>query len=368
MLLPGYSSAGGLSRIARQPARKRGSKMIIDLRSDTITRPTAEMRKAIFEAEVGDDVYGEDPTVNRLEELAAEMMGKEAALLVASGTMGNQVAVLTHCRPGTEIILEADSHIYYYEAAAISVFAGVQPRTLAGKNGSLPAELVEWAIRPDDIHMPPTALICLENTHNRAGGRVIPLEEMQAVWAVALKHDLPLHLDGARIFNASIAGGIPASEIAACATSVQFCLSKGLGAPVGSILSGSREFIDAARRWRKRLGGGMRQAGIIAAAGIVALESMIERLAEDHANARFLAEGLAGLQGIDFNPADVETNIVIVRPTTLSVHRLCSELKNRGILTVIMEPDRVRFTTSREVNRADIEKTIAAVREVLSGS
>lgn len=340
--------------------------MMIDLRSDTVTLPTDEMRQAIYRAEVGDDVYGEDPSVNRLQEMAAEMLGKEAAMLVPSGTMGNQISVLAHTRPGTEIILEADSHIYYYEAAAASVFGGVQPRPLPGKRGSLPAELVEWAIREDDIHLPPTSLICMENTHNRAGGIVVPLEDMQAVYEVACRHNLPVHLDGARIFNASVASGIPAKDFAASATSVQFCLSKGLGAPVGSIIVGPRDFMERAMRWRKRMGGGMRQAGIIAAAGIVSLERMIDRLAEDHDNARFLADGLADLEGIEFNPADVETNIVIVKPTTMSIGCFGDELAKRGILTVVIEPDRIRFTTNKEVNRSDIEKTITAVKDILA--
>ena len=339
---------------------------MIDLRSDTVTLPTREMRKAVFEAEVGDDVYGEDPTVNRLQELAADMIGKEATMLVPSGTMGNQIAVLTHCRPGTEVILEADLHIYYYEAAAASVFAGVQPRPLPGRRGSLPADLVEWAIREDDVHLPPTSLICVENTHNRAGGTVVPLEDMKAVYDVACRHNLPVHLDGARIFNASIASGVAVKEFTACTTSVQFCLSKGLGAPVGSIIAGSKDFIAEARRWRKRLGGGMRQAGIFAAAGIVALETMIDRLAEDHANARLLADGLAALKGIEFNPDDVDTNIIIVKPTAMSIQRLGCELEKRGILTVVIEPDRVRFTTNKDVNRSDIERTIAAVKDILS--
>ncbi len=339
---------------------------MIDLRSDTVTLPTTAMRKAVFEAEVGDDVYGEDPTVNRLQELAADMIGKEAAMLVPSGTMGNQIAVLTHCRPGTEVILEADSHIYYYEAAAASVFAGVQPRPLPGKRGSMPADLVEWAIRQDDIHLPPTSLICVENTHNRAGGTVVPLEDMKAVYDVACRHNLPVHLDGARIFNASIASGVTVKEFTACTTSIQFCLSKGLGAPVGSIIAGPRDFIDEARRWRKRLGGGMRQAGIFAAAGVVALETMVDRLAEDHANARLLADSLAALKGIEFNPDDVDTNIVIIKPTVMSIQQLGSELEKRGILTVVIEPDRVRFTTNKDVNRNDIETTIAAVKDILA--
>ncbi len=338
---------------------------MIDLRSDTITKPTEAMRKAMAVAEVGDDVYGEDPSINHLQELSAQMMGKEASLFVPSGTMGNQLAVLAHTRPGTEIILEADSHIYYYEAAAASVFAGVQPRPLSGVRGVLDAELVEWAIRQDDIHLPPTSLICMENTHNRAGGTIVPLADMRAVYDVALRHQVPVHLDGARIFNASIASGVAVKDYTACTTSVQFCLSKGLGAPVGSILAGPEDFIEKARRWRKRLGGGMRQAGIIAAAGVVALETMVDRLAEDHENARFLAEGLAGLEGIDFDPDDVDTNIVIVKPTKMSIRQLGDELEKRGILTVVIEPDRIRFTTSLEVNRTDIEKTVTAVREIL---
>ncbi len=338
---------------------------MIDLRSDTITKPTAEMRRAMYEAEVGDDVYGEDPTVNRLQELAAEMMGKEDALLVVSGTMGNQTAVLAHTRPGTEVILEQDSHIFYYEAAAASVFAGVQLRPLKGNRGALSAEQVERAIRAEDIHLPPTSLICLENTHNRAGGTVIPLETMKAVYEVALKHNLPLHLDGARIFNAAIALGVKASELAACATTVQFCLSKGLGAPVGSILAGPREWIAEARRWRKRLGGGMRQAGIIAAAGIVGLTTMVDRLAEDHANARFLAEGLAEMPGLEFDPSSVDTNIIIFKPLTMSANALLEELKKRGVLGVVMEPDRVRFTTNKEVARPDLEKVLTIMRDIL---
>ena len=341
---------------------------MIDLRSDTVTLPDETMRRAIYEAELGDDVYGEDPTVNRLQEMAADLVGKEAAMLVPSGTMGNQIAILTHCKPGTEVIMEADSHIYYYEAAAASVFAGIQPRPLQGQRGVLPADLVEWAIRQDDIHLPPTSLICLENTHNRAGGRIFPLEDMKAVFSVAKKHDLPVHLDGARIFNASVASGVAVKDFTACTTSVQFCLSKGLGAPVGSIIAGPAEFIEEARRWRKRLGGGMRQAGIIAAAGIVALDKMIDRLAEDHVNARLLAEGLAELKGISFNLDDVDTNIVIVKPTTMSVRELGQLLEKRGVLTVVMEPDRIRFTTNKEVSRKDIEKTISIVGEVLANS
>ncbi len=340
---------------------------MIDLRSDTITLPTPEMRKAMCEAVVGDDVYGEDPTVNRLQEMSAEIMGKEAAMYVSSGTMGNQIAILTHTRPGSEVIMDLDSHIYNYEAASASVFAGIQPRPLNGVKGVLPADLVEGAIRPDDVHLPPTSLICLENTHNRAGGKVVPLENMKSIYALACKHNLPVHLDGARIFNASIASGVSVKEYTSCSTSVQFCFSKGLGAPVGSIIAGPLDFITEAKRWRKRLGGGMRQAGIIAAACIVALETMIERLADDHANTRLLADGLAVLKGIDFNPAEVDTNILLVKPTSMSAHQLCSELKKRDILTGVMGPDKVRLTTSKEVDRSDLEITIKAFKEILTG-
>jgi len=339
--------------------------MMIDLRSDTITVPTQEMRRAMYQAEVGDDVYGEDPTVNRLQELAAEMLGKEDALLVTSGTMGNQVAVLTHCRPGTEVILEQDCHIFYYEAAAAAVFAGVQMRPLPGRRGSLSAEQVEAAIREDDIHLPPTSLICLENTHNRAGGAVIPLETMKAVYEVAVRRNLPLHLDGARLFNAAAAQGVKAGELAAFATTVQFCLSKGLGAPVGSVLAGPRRCIEEARRWRKRMGGGMRQAGIIAAAGIVALQTMVDRLEEDHLNARFLADGLAELTGLEFDPSTVETNMVIFKPVHMPAPELVDELKKHAVLALVMEPDRIRFTTNKEVTRGDMEKVLVVLAQIL---
>lgn len=338
---------------------------MIDLRSDTVTVPTPEMRRAMYEAEVGDDVYGEDPTVNRLQELAAEMLGKEDALLVTSGTMGNQVAVLTHCRPGTEVVLEQDCHIFYYEAAAAAAFAGVQMRPLKGRRGALTAQQVEAAIREDDIHLPPTSLICLENTHNRAGGTVIPLESMKEVYEVAVRHGLPVHLDGARLFNAAVAQGVTAGDIAAYTTTAQFCLSKGLGAPVGSIIAGPKEWIKEARRWRKRMGGGMRQAGIIAAAGVVALQTMVDRLAEDHANARFLADRLAELPGMEFDPSAVETNIVIFKPTALSAQALVDELKKRGVLAVIMEPDRVRFTTNKDITRDDLNKALNSLRLIL---
>lgn len=339
---------------------------MIDLRSDTISKPTEEMRRAMYEAEVGDDVYGEDPTVNHLEEKAAQIMGKEAAMYVSSGTMGNQVAILTHTSPGTEVIMEANAHIYYYEAAAASAFAGIQPRPLVGHKGVLSPEMIESAIRPDDVHLPPTSLICLENTHNRGGGKIVPLENMQAIYDLARKHSLPVHLDGARIFNASIASGMPVKDYTACTTSVQFCFSKGLGAPVGSIIAGPTHFISEARRWRKRMGGGMRQAGVIAAACLVALDTMVDRLADDHSNARLLAEGLAGLKGLDFDPGEVDTNIVIIKPVNISPIQFKEELKKRNILASVMEPDMIRLTTSKEVDRGDIEKTVTAIKEIVA--
>lgn len=338
---------------------------MIDLRSDTVTRPTPQMRQAIYNAEVGDDVYGEDPTVNRLQELAAEMLGKEDALLVTSGTQGNLVSILTHCPPATEIILEESAHIFLSEAGSAAAFAGVQLRTLKGERGALSAESVRAAIRAPNIHHPPTSLICLENTHNRAGGAVIPLDKFKAVYSVALEHGLPLHLDGARLFNAAVAAGVPAREYASQTTTVQICLSKGLAAPVGSIIAGPHEWITAARVWRKRLGGGMRQAGIIAAAGILALTTMVERLAEDHANARLLADRLAGLPGVELDPGKVETNMVLLNLKKISADQFVEALKQRAVLALKFGPRLVRLTTHKDITRADIEKTAAAARSIL---
>lgn len=338
---------------------------MIDLRSDTITQPTAEMRRAMANAELGDDVYGEDPSVNRLQELAAEMLGKEDALLVTSGTQGNQVSILAHCCPGSEVIIEEEAHIIYYEAGAASALAGVQFRTIKGERGAPEAAVVREAIREENIHFPPTSLICLENTHNRAGGSVIPLQKMEAIYEVAREYDLPVHLDGARLFNAAVAAGIPARKFAACADSIQICLSKGLAAPVGSVIAGSREWIARARRWRKRLGGGMRQAGIIAAPGIVALQEMVDRLAEDHDNARFLAEELAAMPGIELDPRLVETNIVVALVKKMNAEEFCTALRGRGVLVSAFGSHKVRFTTHKDVSRADLEKALPAINGVL---
>lgn len=360
----------GLGRKVANPGQE-GEKLtmgrLIDLRSDTVTVPTPEMRKAMYEAEVGDDVYGEDPTINRLEERAAQMLGKEAGLFVVSGTMGNLVAILTHTRPGNEIILEAESHIFYYEVGGCAALGGVMVRTVAGERGAIAPGKLEEVIRGPDIHSPPTGLIALENTHNRAGGAVIPLENIKAVREVAGRYGIPMHLDGARIFNAATALGVPAAEIASYFDSVMFCLSKGLAAPVGSLLVGSKEWIARARKWRKMVGGGMRQAGILAAAGIVALEQMVDRLAEDHANAKYLAAGLAEISGLKINPEEVETNIVRldVAGTGMTGEEFCAELKLRGILASPFGPTIVRLVTHKDVSRADMEKTLSVISQML---
>jgi threonine aldolase len=338
---------------------------MIDLRSDTVTQPTPAMRQAMATAELGDDVYGEDPTVNRLQGLAAEMLGKEAALLVTSGTQGNQIAVMTHCSPGSEVIIEEEAHIFTYEAGAAAMLSGVQLRTLRGKRGALdPADLVA-AIREVNIHFPPTALLCLENTHNRAGGAVIPPEKMASLYRLARKHNIPVHLDGARIFNAAVALGITAKKLASFCDTVQICLSKGLAAPVGSLIAGPQEWIARARRHRKILGGGMRQAGIIAAPGIIALETMVDRLVEDHDNARFLAEELAAMPGLELDPDEVETNIVIAALTLIDATRFCEALRERAILINPVGGNRVRFTTHKDITRADLEKALPQINAVL---
>lgn len=339
---------------------------MIDLRSDTVTRPTAAMRAAMAQAEVGDDVYGEDPTVRKLEETAAELFGKEAALLVSSGTQGNQVAVLTHVRPGEEVIVEADAHIFYYEAGAMASLAGAQTRPLSGNRGQIPLTAIRSAIRGDNIHFPRTALICLENTHNRAGGAVLPLSYMQEVYALAKEHNTPVHLDGARLFHAVIATGVPVSAFAATADSVQLCLSKGLGAPIGSLLLGTADFIKQARKWRKALGGGMRQAGIIAAPGLLALTEMVDRLQEDHVKAQRLADGLMEIPGLVMDRPGVETNIVIfdVNGLCASPEEFLRELAERGVLATEFGAGLVRFVTHFDVSSEQIEDTLHIVQAV----
>ncbi|BDG59334.1 low-specificity L-threonine aldolase [Caldinitratiruptor microaerophilus] len=340
---------------------------VIDLRSDTVTTPTPAMRRAMYEAEVGDDVYREDPTVRRLEELAAEIIGKEAALFVTSGTQGNQVAILTHTRRGDEVIVEAESHIFIYEVGGMAALAGCQARPLPGRRGALDPADVAAAIRPENVHFPRTGLVCLENTHNRAGGAVLPQHLVEAVAETARSRGVPLHLDGARIFNAAVATGRPAAELAAPADSVMFCLSKGLGAPVGSILAGSEGFIAEARRMRKLLGGGLRQAGVLAAAGIVALTEMVDRLAEDHENARRLAEGLAQLPGVAVDVAGVETNMVMVDVTDSrwTAATLSGALAEAGVRCNAVGPRRLRLVTHKDVSREDIDEALRRFESVL---
>ncbi|HEX2952841.1 MAG TPA: low-specificity L-threonine aldolase [Bacillota bacterium] len=333
---------------------------MIDLRSDTVTKPTSAMREAIFHAEVGDDVYGEDPTLRKLECMAAERVGKEAALFVPSGTMGNQIAVLTHTERGDEIILEANAHIFYYEVGGPAVLSGVQTRPIKGVKGFIDPDEIHAAIRDENIHTPRTGLLCLENTHNRAGGAVLTAEQMKRMADVAHEHGIPVHLDGARIFNAAISLGVDVKELTKEVDSVMFCISKGLSAPVGSLLTGSESFIRKARKNRKLLGGGMRQAGILAAAGIVALETMIDRLREDHQNARRLAESLAKLPGIGIDPADVVTNILIfsVKDLKISADAFEELLAQEGLLCSSFGPTDVRFVTHKDVTAGQIEEAI----------
>jgi threonine aldolase len=340
----------------------------IEMRSDTLTLPTDEMRDAMRSAEVGDDVYGEDPTVRLLEELAAAKVGKEAAVFVPSGTMGNLLAVMTHCRRGDEILLESECHIYYYEVGGLSAVAGVVPRLVRGANGVLDPADVKAAIREENIHYAPAACLAIENTHNRGGGTVTPAETMAALRQVADAYGLRVHLDGARIFNAALALGVDASEITRHVDSVMFCLSKGLSAPVGSILAGSAEFIKVARKHRKMLGGGMRQAGVLAAAGIVALEKMVGRLADDHANARSLGLGLAEIPGVAIDLSTVQTNIVMFDVSALGVSasQFASELALEGVRVTTRPPFGIRAVLNRHVDLDGVRRALAAVATVCS--
>ncbi len=341
----------------------------IDLRSDTVTKPTPAMRAAMAKAEVGDDVYGEDPTVNRLQEMAAEMMGKEAGLFVASGTMGNLAGILSHCQRGDEVIVGNKAHTFLFEAGGISVLGGVHSCQLPNQpDGSLALEDIEAAIRPDDPHDPITRLVCLENTHNRCGGVYQTPEYTRQVVEFAHERGLSVHLDGARIFNAAAAQRIAAKELAGPVDSVTFCLSKGLCAPVGSVLCGSKEFTRKAHRLRKMLGGGMRQAGILAAAGIVALETMTGRLVEDHARARKLADGLKQVPGLALDPEVPATNMVFLSlmPEVKSdANGIFTKLKRDGILAGVTGQRSFRLVLHYWIDDAGVEKTIAAFREAV---
>ena len=338
----------------------------IDLRSDTVTRPTAAMRRAMAEAEVGDDVYGEDPTVNRLEARAAEVFGREAALFVPTGTMGNQIAVRLHTRPGQEVICEARSHLLDWEMAMVAAFSGCVPRTVAGERGILRWADIRKAIAPKIYYRAQTGLVWIENSHNMAGGTVTPLPTLIDIWEGAQAAGLPVHLDGARVFNAATAAGVTVAELTRGFDTIMFCLSKGLGAPVGSMLVGSREAMAEARSIRKALGGGMRQAGVLAAAGLIALEEMPSRLGEDHAHARLLAEAVAECEAAEIDPASVETNIVIF---TLKdegdAAGLVVALKEQGILASAVGPHAVRLVTHFDVSEADCRRAAEVLTSLL---
>ena len=340
---------------------------VIDLRSDTVTQPTPAMRAAMASAEVGDDVYGEDPTIARLERRAAEVFGREAAIFVPTGTMGNQIAIRLHTQHGQEVICEARSHIVDWEMAMLSAFSGCMPRTIAGERGVLTWKQIESAIAPSIYYRAQTGLISLENTHNMAGGTVTPVEVLEEIWAGAKDAGLPLHLDGARVFNAASYLQTSVAELTRGFDTVMFCLSKGLCAPVGSILVGTRKHIDKARIFRKALGGGMRQAGVLAAAGLVALENMTERLTEDHANARFLAESLADVPGVSVDLPGVQTNIVIFQLTRGgNALDVVAAMKRRGVLAGNVGPVAVRLVTHNDVDRAQCEQAVREIYTVLS--
>jgi threonine aldolase len=338
----------------------------IDLRSDTVTKPTDEMRRAMAEAEVGDDVYGEDPTVNRLEQRAAAIFGKEAALFVPTGTMGNQIAVRLHTQHGQEVICERRAHIVDWEMAMVSAFSGCQLRQVEGERGALCWERIAAAIAAPIYYRAQTGMIALENTHNMAGGTVTPLAVLEEVWAGAAERGLPVHLDGARVFNAAAALGIPVSGLTRGFATVMFCLSKGLCAPVGSLLVGSRVLMERGRSIRKMLGGGMRQAGVLAAAGLIALEEMPARLHEDHANARWMAEQIAGMGACLIDLETVQTNIVIFRPEDRTAAEIVAGLKARGVLCGTASAEEVRFVTHRDVDGAACERAVSALRKVLA--
>lgn len=343
---------------------------MIDLRSDTITQPTPEMRAIMADAPVGDDVYGEDPSVNALEEKAAELLGKESALFTASGTMGNLIALLSHTRAGEEIILDANAHIYYYEAGGLSRLGGLTPRLIYSEKGMIRLDELVDAVRPEDVHFPRPSLFCLENTHNRAGGLVLPLEETVAVTGKARELGLKTHLDGARLFNAAAALELPVADLADPFDSVMCCLSKGLAAPVGSILAGSREFIAEARRVRKVVGGGMRQAGVIAAAGLWALEHMTKRLPEDHIRAQRLAAGLSEAVPFLHIAQEVQTNMFYfdLEHNQWNASRLVEAWADKGILASAVGGKTIRLVTHWQVDDAAVQTVIDETRRILASA
>jgi threonine aldolase len=340
---------------------------VIDLRSDTVTLPTPEMRKAMVSSPLGDDVFGDDPMVNKLEEMSAARLGKEAAVFVPSGTMGNVAGVVVNARLGQELIADAESHVFLFEGAGAAAIAGVQIRPVSTAAGVMSPEQIRAAVRPtDDIHQPLTAAISFEDTHNRHGGVVWPLEDLRAAAAVARELGLRVHLDGARIFNAAIAQGRDVAEIAACCDTVTFCLSKGLSCPAGSVFCGDRDSVGEARRWRKRLGGAMRQTGVLAAAGVVALETMVDRLADDHANARTLAEGLAELPGVTCDLSRVQTNIVYFDVAGITGLQFEEECRKHDLLGSATAEHRVRLVTHNGITAQDIQAALKVCEDVLS--
>jgi threonine aldolase len=340
----------------------------IDMRSDTFTQPTSAMREAMANAEVGDDVFEEDPTLKKLETLAAKKTGKESALFVPSGTMGNLISVLSHCQRGDEVILGDRSHIFLHEVGGISALGGVHPRILPNnKDGTLPLSLIENSIRHEDIHSPSTRLICLENTHNFCQGSPLNPEYMDSVGDLAAKYGLKIHLDGARLFNAAIALDLDVKTLTQRVDSVMFCLSKGLSAPVGSLVCGEQNFIQRARKFRKMVGGGMRQAGHLAAAGLVALESLVERLKDDHMNARFLAEQLASIEGIELDQTSVKTNIIFfqLNHPQIDANKFLSTLEAKSIKILMTDPGIFRVVLHREISREQVEFVVQTIQSVL---
>ncbi len=345
----------------------------IDLRSDTVTLPTPKMREAMSNADLGDDVFGEDPTINRLEEIAADKTGKQAAMLVASGTMGNLICSLTHCGRGDEAILGDQSHMFYYEGGGMAALGGIHPHIITNQpDGKMLLADIDSAVRGEDVHFPRTRLICLENTQNRCVGSVLEPEYCDSVAALAKRRGLSVHLDGARIFNAAVALGIDVKKLTRSADSLMFCLSKGLSAPVGSMVCGSSEFIAEARRTRKILGGGMRQGGIIASAGIVALEEMIDRLAEDHINAKNLAEGISQIDGVSIEPSKVQTNIIyfdlLQDNRDKTDEQFLAKLDEKGIKLLNLGPAHFRMVTHYGINSKDIDTALTALTEVMKGT
>ncbi|HOW65502.1 MAG TPA: GntG family PLP-dependent aldolase [Candidatus Paceibacterota bacterium] len=336
----------------------------IDLRSDTVTRPSPAMLEAMVQAEVGDDVFGEDPTVNRLEKRVAEILGLEAAVFMPTGTMSNQAAVRAHTMPGDEIILEADAHIFRYEAGAPAALSGVMCQCIRGRRGLFTTAEMLAVVRASDLHFPVSRLVCLENTHNYGGGSIWPLDQLIDVVRAARQRGIKTHLDGARLWNASVATGIPESDYAREFDSVSVCFSKGLGAPVGSALAGSFDFVKKARRCRKQFGGGMRQAGLLAAAALYALEHHRSQLPQDHANARLLAEALATMTGIEVDLPDVVTNIVVFQVTSMPAPELAARLEKSGVRILARGPDTLRAVTHRDVSRDEIQQAIEIIQEI----